>query len=385
MNSGEDEELSAKEIAAMGEQLMQIWRGVVGRITDESVRAVYKQPEGDSPIVQFAHAITNPTIEVMRSGAAEDGGKYAANVLAFHRFTVDGFEPPLFGVYTGFTPSLFDIAFPLIELGTILDFAVPRGLLVTDELSLTRPYNVIPLENVGDIGRPMDNPLLSLMRREIDQRKKSELFEDFGELMRETEVRFLFTKFSVEKPKWILALPRNGHTILVVHSVCWGLGAVSEKVNLFGRSQKFRIIPPKTRTIYDCANVLRKMAYIASNTRTDADISSRFPAVDKKYFEGTILGQYLASEAKRMQEDPERTPATLKEFVGTAHVGMIRKQMPARDRVMVHEQKEERGPVLFTAECPHCGQTGEYDTDVIRTFGGLVRCKNCGERFKVAQ
>lgn len=362
-------------------QYDKTWNDVVCRVTDEDVRCVYKEPKHTSEIHEFAQRIYNPTIELVKQGVIKDTDQYAPNLLALHRFNIRDIKFPVYCMYTGTTTSHFDVAFWSIEVGTVLDFSVPRGLLITDEISFTKPYRVAPLENVGDTSQPKDNPLLSLVNQEIENRKKSELFEQFHWLEREAEIQFLYTKFKSQIPKWILVLPRENFTILIVHSGNSGHGALAEEVEMVGKIQKFRILPPRTSNVRSSFNVLRNMVEFASYTKTDSKTSSLLPRVEKERYSGTILGHYLIREAKRKCDAPEGSPIALETFVGTTKIYRLQSLTDlARQKVELAKQAPTRK--LHNLECPKCNETDAYNIQVLKALG-YTTCKKCGAQFLV--
>ena len=132
------------------------------------------------------------------------------------------------------------------------------------------------MENTSDIRHSRDNPFLSLLKREIENRKKSLLLKEFGNLEYKREFQFFLKKYEIERPKWILALPRHSKTIVIIHSLS-GRFPLSDKFELSGKEQKIKVIPPNKFYIKECVPILKMISEIAAFAECDSGPESLIP------------------------------------------------------------------------------------------------------------
>lgn len=256
---------------------------------------------------------------------------YQSNVRVLERTYLEGWDEAIYNLYTAFTPHDNAVLVTGIEVGTILDFAVPRGLIITDSTSIRGPpFMATPLTNIGDEAAASKvNPLLALIQTEIDNHKwgmksGSRLTTFIQELKSDGETPFVGRmppkNFNVRFPKCLGIVPVGNQT-LIVASTC-GPASIEEKQRLdHGRVVrdvaisrgivKFYIAPQSSVQFVYAFSAMRQASKIAGMAKHDGLVRSK-PIAEMGH-----LPLFMFVESLRRQYQPETNEISLHEIFGT--------------------------------------------------------------------
>ncbi len=255
---------------------------------------------------------------------------YQTNVRVLERTYLEGWDETIYTLYTAFTPADNAVIVTGIEVGTILDFAVPRGLIITDSDSFRGPpFKATPLTNIGVEAASKANPLLALIQMEIDNHefnmaKGSLLTSYIDKFKSDGETPFVGRmppkNFHVRYPKCLIIVPVGSQT-LIAASTC-GAASIDEKerldhgrvvrdVSIDRETVKYYIAPQSWLELGYAFGAVSQASKIAGKAKYDGSVRSRLIG------EAGDLQFLMLVESLRRQHQPKTNEISLHETFGT--------------------------------------------------------------------
>jgi len=295
---------------------------------------------------------------------------FGFNVRALQLLFFKDSEEPVYVMYGCFTPRDGLVIVASIEVGVLLDFTVPRGLIMKkDELSLLR--------NRGESSQSTTNPLDAVIRREMEHKKKSKLMQSFKGL--DTDIGFEDVDTKVDR--YLVIAPRNNRTLVAVSSSARPPKQVKKTIlypeGNWPRKKGCYFWMPNNETLADAIALLGHAANRASTVRCDYPVTSLLPEVQG------LLPVYLALEAGRMELMPEDDSLSLDEMMGRQHserVSSIKESIPERMGTSSEIDSEKEASIRVM--CPHCKGIYALAPSQIPT-DGKIQCQKCSQPFDI--
>ena len=295
---------------------------------------------------------------------------FGFNVRVLQRLFFKDNEEPVYIMYGCFTPRDSLVIVASIEVGVLLDFIVPRGLIMKkDELSL--------LSNHGESSQSTTNPLDVIIQREMENKKKSKLMLSFKGL--DTDIGFQDVDTKVER--YLVIAPRNNRTLVAVSSSARPPKQVKKKITLpkgsWPKTQGCYFWMPSKEILADAIALLGHASKRASTVRCDYPVTSLLPEVQG------LLPVHLALEAERMELTPEGDSISLDEMMGQRHserMSSIKESIPERSgtsgKIISNEEANIR------VMCPHCKGIYAIKPSQI-PIDGRTQCNKCSKPFEI--
>ncbi|MBN2229536.1 MAG: hypothetical protein JW779_08055 [Candidatus Thorarchaeota archaeon] len=242
------------------------------------------------------------------------------------KFKVGGIDSQLYGLHQGCVQGLRDDKgiFWISHLGTVFDFSLPSGFVVTN----TGKLEIIPLKNSGHQPSKTDSsPLFALLREEIQNSKLSKFAKNMNALPRKNKYQMsglnAVTLESELNPA-LHVIPRHGKTIVTANFISYAPDKGKTKgyqvpIPVEGKDRKHEVgatYPPNFGIAY---HLLRTIQDIPDNLKADSEFVADIPQWGEKgKGQGVDIGglsSFLALELARQAYAPDREPLTLEEYV----------------------------------------------------------------------
>jgi len=249
------------------------------------------------------------------------------------------------------------IRFDEVEAGGVTGYAVPRGLHVKMTAG-TGEVVITVFRNQGDPDEPPpENPLLSVVGREFEDREKSNFVREFS---------------TIRSPQYFQASPRGNETIL---SVGCPLGLIEAFPNIRLCRELDGLDPCGCFVFHDdaiapalCTRFLLILLQRVQTEKVDYDVYSGFAG------DAGSLPFYLSLESERVRNALGGDPISMREMATVLEGDRV-------DMLLKGLRRTELG-VLWPrhVKCPICGAVYSYKKrDYIDP--GLFECKNCLKRI----
>jgi hypothetical protein len=225
-----------------------------------------------------------------------------------NRFNIEGINSDIFGYYEGFTGGRNSnkAVYARSQLGTILDYAVPGGFLITDN------KKAIPLRVTGEDSE-IDNPLQNLVQADLGQ-KKSKLSSILKNLPEHTKYD---NKYEFRERPIIAVIPRQGRTIVGVVFLSYYPRGKGMRGALFRTEEgEFEVGVPFGGNFENAYHLIKYIQDLTIIYKESTPKTAEIPPVQD--FTGYALGsifEYLALEIARQEYSPDSQPFDLGDFL----------------------------------------------------------------------
>ncbi len=246
-----------------------------------------------------------PTLSIIPETKQPTNG---INIQVHQRFKLKGVKNCIYATYNIHAPDEKTIVFAGIDVGTIVDYTIPRGYFLFD-----KHKRLAALPNVGE--KPSAhhyNPLLSSLKLEVENQKKSRLIKMFNLLCREFVYKTMTSKYLITSWKFIISTPVGSKSWIIVHT------CANSK-----NTTKIRVPHPKTGRSYsvkiwmpDGVMLARAIALLGEVVRYNKDYaieSEKISRIPKLWGPMTL---YLTLEAFRQKMLPDDPPLYFGEVTG---------------------------------------------------------------------
>ncbi len=233
-----------------------------------------------------------------------------------NRFKIEGMNSDIFGFYEGVTEGRNSdkAVYVRAQMGTILDFAVPNGFLLTEN----KKFAPLQLSGAAADAQAV-GPLLQLVQTDLKQ-NKSKLNMILKSLPEKTKYKvggLTGKEWEFEQKPILAVVPRQGKTIVGVVFLSHLPGGKKTKgTKIQIQEQKYEIGAPFGANLANAYHLIRYFQDIPDVCKTDTPQTSEIPMVQDfaKNLRGSIF-EFLALEVAREKYSPTSPPISLKDFL----------------------------------------------------------------------
>ena len=309
--------------------------------------------------------------------------KFKTNVHVYQHFETRDSSVPFYAHYEGFTPRDDTVIVSGIEVGTVLDFPIPRGILL---FATNTKWQL--LDNYEGGAKTKDTPIWTVMKKEIDNQKVSKLFESVRNLASDSQYTATIRLgprgvYSLSYPAYFMLAPRGSRTVAMVSTCAAPLGGFKKKLPIGdGYTVNYEFGFPSPGAFMSAVNVVKELARRAENVKCLQCGTAKVPEIASE------LMLYLLLESAKRTHAAHNERLSFQDVFSAAPSEATKELfslLPEGKELIVAEgrvTRKETAPVAKLLKCPKCGAVYSYREDQILP-SGQVKCQNCLVAFGV--
>ncbi|MGY5863455.1 MAG: hypothetical protein RTV41_02565 [Candidatus Thorarchaeota archaeon] len=235
---------------------------------------------------------------------------FRSNVTVLQRLRFKGGEEDVLVLYKATTPRDDTVIVTGLEVGTLVDVVVPRGVHVGSG-GWTRFEN-----NEDQKNQRKETPLDAVLRTEFQNTKKSKLVQTYVQLTNSSEyvttVRLTAPRktLTINSPRGLFIMPYYDKTIVVATSCACPPNGFKRKIELRRGTVNYEFGAPNDNILRSAINIVGQLSRLIKDYACDYPVSTTFESVEG------LLSLYLMLEASRRKYKPEENALTLSEILG---------------------------------------------------------------------